>query len=226
MAMDAVIRSAAVAPVRARLPVHPPRPVDQRPDPVAQRAQLERALRAELAVEAGRVLDAERARAREEGRAAGLADAELATQAAVSEAEQKAAASAATTLAALSAAHERAVAQFERSVGEIAFAALCRLLAEQVPPQDLVHASVRRTCAELRGDATAVARLHPEDVETIQRWTDGGGLRGIGLTVVGDATVDRGGCVLDAPSGRYDGGLDSQLRRLHQALTARAGERP
>ena len=217
--MDALIRAARLAPFRLRLSeTRVPAPLTSHPAAPSLREQMEAQVRAESDARCQEQYDA----ARERGRLDGLAEArQLAAQdRAAARDELRAQVDAA--IAALGRAHTEALARLESCVGEVAFAAVCRLVGEKAGTFEFVSGLVAQACAQLRAETRATARLHPRDVELLRGADEGGELRvqAIDLTLVPDDTLPLGGCVLEAASGRFDGGLEQQLRRLHAVLTA------
>ena len=224
--MDALIRSAKLGPSRLRL--SETRGVDASADPDAQkkelralRADIEKQVRAELALQLQELRDAERERAQAEGYAAGIAEAQADAAQQLSQAREQFKASVASALSALEQAHRSTVARLEASVGEVTFAVVCRLIGEKAATQSFVLGLVERACVQLRTDAIATARLHPRDIHVLRELLHDAELRiqSLALKVVSDESLELGGCVIEAASGQYDGGLESQLRRLHGVLT-------
>ncbi|TWT43182.1 FliH/SctL family protein [Botrimarina hoheduenensis] len=85
----------------------------------------------------------------------------------------------------------------------------------------LSEAWVREALELAAGASEITVRLHPEDLENGRVYVEqlAGVLRGVSETVVvGDATIERGGCVVDTKYGRIDHRLDAQLDRLAQEL--------
>jgi flagellar assembly protein FliH len=219
--MDALIRAARLAPFRMRLS-ETRAPAALIPHPAAApslREQIEAQLRAEMAVQLQEKYEAERVRARVDG----LAEAKqiASDDRAADRAELRAQLEAA--VAALERTHAEALERLESSVGEVAFAAVCRFVGHKACSLDFVRGLVEQACAQLRSETTATARLHPRDVDLLRSVLEGGALRvqSLGLTLVADDTLPLGGCVLEASSGQFDGGLENQLRRLHGVLTAK-----
>jgi flagellar assembly protein FliH len=231
--METLIRKSELAPSRTRLSEAARRrdaPIER--DPAAARSvldiareEIEQQLRAELTAKMQELFETERARARAEGLEAALADARVAAEEELADARVQLTLHAERTLHSLEKAHDSAVAKFESSVGEVAFAALCRMLGQGVASQAFVLEQVARTCEQMRGEVTATARLHPRDIETLGEMLQGQELRlpPLSLKVVPDESLELGGCVIEAASGRFDGSLEGQLRRLHAALTQAKG---
>lgn len=219
--MDPLIRSALLAPYRTRLSETA---VARAAAPGAAqetlRAEIEKQLRSELAMHVQKLYESERERARAAGQAAAVAEAQAAMAKEVAEIREQSEVRARSAVSALQRAQQAAVSNLESSVGEIAFAAVCRLVGEKAMSRPFVLGLVAHTCARLRADTIATARLHPRDVQILGELLQDQELRlqSVGLRVVADESLELGGCVIEAASGRYDGGLESQLRRLHAVL--------
>jgi flagellar assembly protein FliH len=232
--MDALIRSVHMAPMRTRLSearANGESGVMNREGLQAAanaadvlRATLESQIRAELSAELQKRYQSERERGWTEGYAESLAEARKEAAAELAQAREQMKDEATRALKTLEQAHEAAMIRLEASAGEVAFAAVCRLLYQHATSQSFVLRLVRNTCAELRADTAATARLHPRDISTLSELAPGHELRvnSIGLQLIADESLQLGGCIVEAPSGRYDGGLESQLRRLHAVLTSNA----
>lgn len=229
--MDALIRSAQLAPARTRL--HTGRvqgeqmtsragtdKVSRAPEEIL-REEIEQRVRAQLSAQLQDLYEAERQRGQADGYAAGLAAAGEAATKGLESARGELLEQVDRALTALADAHQAALAQLQANVGEVAFAAVCRLLGRQAPTQALVLTVVEQTCARLRTDSNAILRLHPRDIRTLNELLHDGELRlkSLSLRLVPDESLRLGGCVVEAASGQYDGGLESQLRRLHAVLT-------
>jgi flagellar assembly protein FliH len=235
--MDALIRSAALAPYRTRLSETPARTAapaaagqtnGHRGQPPATRdtlrQEIEKQVRLELATHMQKLYESECARARTAGYAAAQAEAQAAAAKELAQAREQLEGHLASTVAALQRSHEAQLARLEASVGEVAFAAICRIAGAKAASRAFVMGMVEQTCAELRADTTATARLNPRDLEVLRDLLQDHELRvhSLGLKVTADESVELGGCVVEAASGQYDGGLESQLRRLHTLLVSGA----
>jgi len=227
--MDALIRAAQLAPFRMRLSesrlpaavaVHPAAAAEspRQQHLAALRDEIEKQVRAEMSANLQQLHEAERARAR----AAGLEDARQVAAEEVTSVRAELRAQLDASLAALERAHADVLARIESSVGEVAFAAVCRFVGHKAASVEFVTGLVGEACAQLRAETTATARLHPRDVELLSDELEGRLLRmqSVGLTLVRDESLSLGGCVVETSAGRFDGGLESQLRRLHAVLTA------
>jgi len=225
--MGPLIRAASLATVRRRLSeVH----AGGRPGAIGQelaakdavRQEIEQQVREELGRHLQTVLDVERQRAYVEGHATGLAQGRADAATELVQERDKLTLQVCGALAALEQAHEAALDKLESSVGEVAFAAVCRLLSRQLVSRSLVVEIVEQTCSLLRTETFATARLHPRDIDTLRELTVGKELQiqGVKLRLIPDESLRLGGCVIESSSGQFDGGLESQLRRLHVVLNA------
>jgi flagellar assembly protein FliH len=129
-------------------------------------------------------------------------------------------------LASLGRAQQEAERRLESAVGEIAFAAVCRLVGEALPTRAWIAGSVETVCAELRGGAQATVRLHPRDLALIDPRGSGElRLGGRVLRLAGDPSLTPGGCMLDLlPGGGLDATLETRLARLRDALGVQRAE--
>ena len=184
------------------------------------RDEIEKQVRAELASHVQKLYDSERARACADGYADGLTEVRAAAEQDLAQIHEQLKVKVESALSALEQAHEAALTNLQTSVGEVAFAAVCRLVGQKAGSQEFVLDLVEHTCAQLRGDVMATARLHPRDIHTLRELLQDRELRvrSLELKVVPDESIELGGCVIEAASGQYDGGLESQLRRLHAVL--------
>jgi len=228
--MGPLIRSASLAVARRRLSEIREGAVEHAlAAKDAARLEIERQVREELTRDLQEILDVERQRAHGEGYAEGLAQGRADAAAELAQHREKLVLQARGALAALAQAHEVALNRFESNVGEIAFAAVCRLLSRELLSRSLVMGLVEQTCSVLRNETLATARLHPRDIETLRELTGGEDLlvQGLRLNLVPDESLRLGGCIIESSSGRLDGGLESQLRRLHAVLAATStGQQP
>jgi flagellar assembly protein FliH len=158
------------------------------------------------------------ARGHEEGRQAALAEATR------QQAEQANAVQAA--LDALSAAAADVLARRDDAVAalEDALVAGALELAEAVVGRELEVARTPGRDALVRalrladGTEGVVARLHPEDVETLGDHADL--VVGRELAIVTDHTVERGGCIAQVGDGRIDARLSAALARVREVLSS------
>jgi flagellar assembly protein FliH len=225
--MDALIRAAPLSPSRLRLSeTRASLPLPAPSDAVRQsieeqrvnvlREEIEARLRAETKLQLQEQYQTERERARRDG----LTEARSCAADELARFQQQLRVELAGALSALERAHEELLRRLEASVGEVAFAAVCHFVGRHVACEDFVRALVGQACAQLRAE-TATARLHPRDVALLGQFLEGDVFRvqSIGLKLEPDASLALGGCVVEAASGTFDGGLENQLRRLHAALS-------
>jgi flagellar assembly protein FliH len=232
--MDPLIRSAELGTARMRLntqalaPAHGPRRDDAASAQARLRDEIERSVRAELGAEARAAAEAERERARAQGHAEGLVEGRSEAMLDAARARAELQAEAARALQALREAHAAALDAFEADVGRVAFAAVCKLVGGQAASRAFVQGLVEQVCAPLRAEPGATARLHPRDIALLGELVDGGtlALGSPGMRVVPDESLALGGCVVETAMGEAHGDLDSQLRRLHAALTASDADDP
>lgn len=121
--------------------------------------------------------------------------------------------------AALQARQEVAVAEVEQRIADTALAIAEAVVGRELeiaaePGRDALVRALR--LAPERTDA--IARLHPDDVDTV------GDLAALtterSITIVADAAVERGGCVLDVGACRIDGQITPALARVREVLGA------
>lgn len=233
----AVIRSAVIAPFRTRLSearllradasAHAPG-VHRSAEEVrldALQEQIEKQIRAEIAAETQAIYAQERERGHAEGHAQGLAQAQAGAAEQLDEIHQQLRETMHSTLSDLEQAQRTQLAKLEASVGEIAFAAVCRIVGHQAVSRAFVLGMVEHTCAQLRSTTKATARMHPGTIELLRALMQGEELsvRGLTLQIVADDSLQLGGCVIEADCGTYDGALETQLRRLHAVLAGEQG---
>jgi len=101
---------------------------------------------------------------------------------------------------------------------ELSLEFACRLLGPDGDRRDLVEAWLRQALNRLRGEPTRI-RLHPRDLELVRQseWAQGLSVQFPELEWIGDASLDAGGCWIDAESGSLDARLDQQMARLVDA---------
>ncbi|HEY5760114.1 MAG TPA: FliH/SctL family protein [Steroidobacter sp.] len=230
--MDAVIRSAHIQSSRTRLSdarlaragggpdAQPTVQQSIRAKADALRLEIETQVRAELSTQMKKLYQEERERAFAEGHADALEAARVEAAAELARTQEELRLKVAGALSAMESAHAAALSKLESSVGEVAFAAVCRFVNAHGTSSSFVQSLVQQTCAELRGDMTATARMHPRDLATLSELLQDGEMQvqSLALKFVADESLALGGCVIEAASGHYDGGLESQLRRLHVVL--------
>lgn len=91
---------------------------------------------------------------------------------------------------------------------------------------ELVLGQVREAIARLKEVGTVRVLVNPDDVpllqavrETLEKGFDGT----VSLQVEGDATISRGGCLVETPAHLVDARLEAQLVRIGEALREKKG---
>jgi flagellar assembly protein FliH len=110
-----------------------------------------------------------------------------------------------------------AVDEIEQQIVEAVFELAETLLGREMsrtrtPGRD----ALRRALALVDAHGPAIAYMNPDDLETIGDYADLA--PGRAITLVADAAIEPGGCVLEAGSARVDAQLGPALRRAKQAL--------
>jgi len=187
--------------------------------------ELEAQVRAELAAQAQVAFTAERARGHElgraEGRREGRAEAREAALAEARAAQVRRDERLARAIEALAEAQREVDRRLEAALGEIAFAAVCRLAGEAAASREWIHGSLAAICAELHGETRARVRLHPGDLVRLD--PEGHGelrLAGLVLRLTGDEALTPGGCQVELGLGGLDATLETRLARLRATLLA------
>lgn len=115
-------------------------------------------------------------------------------------------------------AHRRALEGLEDIALGIGWEALCKLLGESALAKDAMLAMVRHSLGRVKDEAVVV-RVNPGDLELLREHLPATGF-------AADASVELGGCVIEAGGGWIDARLETQLERLREALlAARAARR-
>lgn len=152
--------------------------------------------------EAKRILDAARAEAeriRDDARREGLEAGRQEGLAAVTEKLLRAAADA-----------ERRAAAGEDVLVRLAVRIAEKILRRQLDlAPEAVRDVARAALAAARARADLRLHVHPDDAALVAP---------LGVTVVADGTVARGGCVVETDLGRFDARLETQLAAIERAL--------
>lgn len=107
--------------------------------------------------------------------------------------------------------------------GNTALQLAARVVRWVVDADPDVVGRVLADCLDRSGDSTIRARLHPQDEAHLRE----AGVTSLGerqLSLIPDAEVSRGGCVLEGESQILDGRIERQLDRLGEALIAAIAE--
>lgn len=110
------------------------------------------------------------------------------------------------------------IRQTEHQVVQLALAIAKRILRREVASDHDLLCAMARVALDRIGDARpARIRLHPDDHAAIVA-ARGPGWAGGHVTVEADATVSRGGCLVESPFGFADASVEAQFRVLEEAL--------
>jgi flagellar assembly protein FliH len=114
------------------------------------------------------------------------------------------------------------IRETERQMVELALAIARRVVRREVALDQNLTLSMARLALERLGERTAATvRLHPDDLAATaagrSEWN------GSHVTVVGDASVSRGGCRIESDFGSVDASIDAQFREVARALLVEEG---
>lgn len=120
----------------------------------------------------------------------------------------------------LAAALEADIAGLEGMALALAYEAVCKLLGEQAPMQDMVQMQVRNALSRMAASERIQVRVHPADLTTLQQ---AGALKSgfpgsKELVWVADPSLDAGGCMVETDGGTLDARLDTQLELFKKLL--------
>lgn len=167
--------------------------------------------------------DAERilVEAREEAerlRAAAREDASAAREKARAEGFAQGRAEAAALLLEARRIRDDALAGAERDARSLALAAARRIVGEELrlAPERIV-AIVGELLERARRAREVRVRVHPDDATTL-----GAAKLAASVRVIGDASIERGGCVVETDLGELDARVEVQLRAIASALGCEA----
>jgi flagellar assembly protein FliH len=112
-----------------------------------------------------------------------------------------------------------ALRDVEIDVVDLAFAVVSELLGRELEVAEAPARDALRRCLSLAPDrGEAIARVNPEDLETLT--SVGEMAPGRRIEFVADASIERGGAVMEVNACRIDGQLAPALERVRQALNA------
>lgn len=154
-----------------------------------------------------------RDRAEQEGYAAGLKKAEQEAEKAIGERQKQLAELARKLEEARNVVYEKAEDQIVTFIYEMC----CRIAVDQAMTVEAVASMVKKYAAMLRESGDLVMRLHPQDLETIQKLADPD-MENSGIRWQGDLSVKLGGLMVDTSSGTLDARLETQFSRLRDVL--------
>jgi flagellar biosynthesis/type III secretory pathway protein FliH len=152
------------------------------------------------------------------------AEAEALRAAAVSTGREEGLARATEVVARAALLHDRLLARAEPDLVELALAVAGRVLSRIVERDGGAVVELAARALEAARQRTEVSiRAHPEDLAALRAAEPqllGVLVRARRLDLVGDATVERGGAVVETEAGSYDARLAQQLEGLGRALRA------
>jgi flagellar assembly protein FliH len=116
------------------------------------------------------------------------------------------------------------VRETERQMVQLALAMARRVVRREVAIDSDLTLTLARVALERLGDSTAVTiRLSPDDFEATSGRRDAL-LAGSHVTVVPDAAISRGGCLVQSDFGYVDASVDAQFQELARALLVDEGQ--
>jgi flagellar assembly protein FliH len=125
----------------------------------------------------------------------------------------------AKTLDELQALRTDLIRRTEREVVELSLAIARRILHREVSlDHELMLAMARVALDRLADAATASIRLHPEDYAVAGAGRGPSSVASHGVQIVADASVRRGGCVVQSEFGSVDVSITAQIDELTHAL--------
>lgn len=143
------------------------------------------------------------------------------------EGKQQAQSAVADSLRALRTACERIEELQRRHEGENerVVHALAVAIAEQIIQREIslnpsiVEEFVRHAIADVGDQGGLSVRMHPDDLSIIEESSCWESTEKHGLSWVEDATLTRGGCVVEAPGHTVDGRIEAILKKMFQRLS-------
>jgi len=122
------------------------------------------------------------------------------------------------TLEELASLRQTLLQQSERQLVQLALAVARRIVRREIAADEELLMALARVALDKLGEAgQATIRLHPEDfaraaARGADRW------EAAHVTVVADAAVSRGGCLVESPFGFVDASIDAQFQELARVL--------
>lgn len=116
------------------------------------------------------------------------------------------------------------IRETERQMVELALSIARRVVRREVAIDSELTLTMARVALDRLGDSTAVTiRLHPQDFEATCGQREAL-LAGSHVTVTPDASVSRGGCLVQSDFGYVDASVDAQFQELARALLVEEGQ--
>lgn len=133
----------------------------------------------------------------------------------------------AQTLEQLQALRTEIIRRTEREVVDLSLAIARRILQREISlDHELMLAMARVALDRLADVATASIRLHPDDFAATIAARGTTAVASHGVQVVADASVRRGGCIVQSEFGSVDVGITAQIDELTHALLGDNGPAP
>ena len=102
---------------------------------------------------------------------------------------------------------------------DLAFAIARRVLRREISVDPWAAQAIASACLrEAGGAAVQRIRVHPDDVAAVREGIGQGQPGGEAIEVLGDASIARGGAVLETERGRLDGRIETQLEEIARGL--------
>jgi flagellar assembly protein FliH len=126
------------------------------------------------------------------------------------------------TLGELTTLRDQMIHQTEQQMVQLALAVARRVVHREISiDPDLLIAMARVALDRLGDSAQVTVRLNPDDFQATTsvraaQWT------GTNVTVVADARIGRGGCLLESDFGTMNAGADAQIHEIARALLGEA----
>ena len=116
------------------------------------------------------------------------------------------------------------IRQTERQMVQLALAIAKRVVRREVAIDHDLTLMMARVALERLGDSTSVViRLHPEEFAATSAREDAP-WAGSHVSVVADASVSRGACLVESDFGYVDASVDAQFQEIARALLAEEGQ--
>jgi flagellar assembly protein FliH len=126
----------------------------------------------------------------------------------------------ADTLKELEELRQTLIRQTERQVVQLALSIAQRILRREVDVDQELTCAMARVALDRLGDAASTrVRLNPDDHAAITA-SHGPAWAGRNVTIEADASINRGGCLIESPFGFVDASVEAQFKVIEQALTA------
>lgn len=121
-------------------------------------------------------------------------------------------------LAALGGVREAVHEEVERMLSPLLLEALARMIGEMPLSAELARSCVRNALSEAAGREPVRVRLHPADAALLAGDDAALSEAGREVSVVADASLDGGGCIVETLHGDIDARMTTQMERLRRSL--------